>query len=338
VIMHSGLTRDPASGEMLGEDRVSGENAVGRLAATVPGIDVILYGHTHQELSGKTINGVLLAQAKYWGRSLAEADVEMEQSADGAWRVTAKTSRTIPVTAEVAADARITALAKPYHEGSEAWLAERVTRTEVEQSAELARVEGDALFSLIHGAQLEAGRADVSLATVSNTHVHFPAGAVTVRDLYALYPYENTLFTVEMTGAQLKEVLEHAASYYPAWPAKEGQHLRLPGYEVDTAEGVSYVIDLTQPAGLRIRALTFQDKPLEPGRKLRVAVNDYRYYGGGEYAMLRHLPILRRSTAGIRELVIDFARAKTQIPGSGKTNWRIEPREAREALRTEALR
>src|ERR1700693_5048729 len=61
VIMHSGLTRDPGSGEALMEDRITGENAVGTLAATVPGIDVILYGHTHLELSGKSINGDLLA-------------------------------------------------------------------------------------------------------------------------------------------------------------------------------------------------------------------------------------------------------------------------------------
>ena len=339
VIMHSGLSRHPTSGEPLAEDRITGENAAGALAEKVTGIDVIFYGHSHREFAGKSPNGVVLAQANYWGRSLAEADVEMERNEDGTWRVAKKSSLTIPVTSEVAADAQILAIAKPYHDGSEAWLAERVARTEVEQSSRLARIEADPLFSLIHSAQREAGSADVSLATMNSTHVSVAPGAVTVRDLFSLYPYENTLFTVEMSGALLKEVLEHAASFYPAWPAKPGEELRPPGYEVDAAEGVSYIIDLTQASGQRIRELTFNGKPLDPAQPLRVAVNDYRYYGGGGYTAFRGLPIVWRSRAGIRNLLIDYVTKRAPLLARETTkNWRIEPRAASEALRAEALR
>jgi len=58
-----------------------------------------------------------------------------------------------------------------------------------------------------------------------------------------------------MTGAQLKDALEHAASFFPAWPVPPGQNLWLPGYNADSAEGASNVIDLTQPVGQRIRDL-----------------------------------------------------------------------------------
>jgi 2',3'-cyclic-nucleotide 2'-phosphodiesterase (5'-nucleotidase family) len=88
---------------------------------------------------------------------------------------------------------------------------------------------------------------------------------------------------VEMTGAQLKDALEHAASFFPAWPSPVSERLKLPGYEADSAEGVSYVVDLTQPAGVRIRGLTYKGKPLDPAQKLRVAINNYRYTGGGGY-------------------------------------------------------
>lgn len=339
VIMHSGLTRDPNSGEPLMEDRVTGENAAGTLAATVPGIDVILYGHTHLELSGKSINGVLLAQAKYWGRSLAEADVEMEQSPEGSWRVAAKSSRTIPVTQEVAADAKIVALARPYEEATQAWLAKVVGRSSAELNAETARIETNPLLSLLQRAQKHAGQADVSLGTAFSTGVRFPAGAVTVRQIFSLYPYENTLFTVEMTGAQLKEALEHAASFFPAWPWKEGDAPRLPGYDADAAAGVEYVMDLSQPAGQRIRGLRFQGKPLAPSQKLNVAINHYRYYGGGGYSVYHGLPIVRRATAGIRDLLIEYVtKQEPEIQAGTAANWRIEPREAYEALRAEALR
>ena len=52
------------------------------MAEQIPGIDVIIYGHTHSELPEKIINGVLLTEAKYWGQSLARADVTMTKGAD----------------------------------------------------------------------------------------------------------------------------------------------------------------------------------------------------------------------------------------------------------------
>lgn len=338
VIMHSGLTRDPSSGEPLTEDRIAGENAVGALAATVPGIDVILYGHTHLELSGKSINGVLLAQAKNWGQSLAEADVEMEQKAEGAWRVVAKSSRTIPVTENVAVDQKIAALAQPYQQATQAWLGKVVAHSTAELNTETARIEANPLVALLQRAQMHAAGAEVSLAAAFSTGVHIPAGAVTVRQLCALYPYENTLFTVEMTGAQLREALEHAASLYPAWPWKASDRVRLPGYDADAAEGVEYAMDLSRPAGQRIRGLSYKGKPLDPAQKLNVAINHYRYYGGGGYSVFHGLHIVRRAAA-IRQILIDYVTNQEPEIGADTTaNWRIEPREAYEALRAEALR
>jgi 2',3'-cyclic-nucleotide 2'-phosphodiesterase/3'-nucleotidase len=339
VIMHSGLGRDPASGEAIAEDRVTGENAAGTLAATVPGIDVIFYGHTHLEMPEKIINGVLLAQAKNWGRSLAEADVELEQSVEGAWRVAAKTSRTIPVTAEMTADGQIAALAKSFKTATDAWLAKDVARSAVEQTTEFARSDEVSLLSLVHRTQLHAGDADVSLATIFNTRLRLAAGPVTVRDIFALYPYENSLFIVEMTGAQLKAALEHAASMFAGWPLAAGEKMRLPGYDYDTAEGVSYVIDLRQSTGQRIRELAYKGKPLAPEQKLRVAVNHYRYYGGGGYSVLHGLPIVYRSKTGVRELLIAYmTQHAVELPSDSVKSWRIEPREAYEAVRAEAER
>jgi 2',3'-cyclic-nucleotide 2'-phosphodiesterase / 3'-nucleotidase len=339
VIMHSGLRVDPKTGKPLADDRAPGENAVGDLAEKVPGIDLIFYGHTHLELAGQSLNKVLLAQANYWGRSLAEADVLMETSDKGDWRVIEKSSRTIPVTGETPADAKIVAMAQPYEDATQAWLGKVVGKVPVELTAETARIEATPLLSLLHRAQMRKAEADVSLATVFSTAVRFPAGNVTVRQIFSLYPYDNTLFTVEMTGAQLKEALEHSASFYPAWPQKEGEPIRLPGYEADSAEGVDYVMDLAQPAGQRIRDIVFHGSPLLPEQKIKVAINHYRYYGGGGFSVYRGLPIVRQSTVGIRELLADFVEKEApEISTESRANWRIEPREAFEALRAEAMR
>lgn len=332
VIMHSGLDRDPDTGQPLGPDQIAGENAAWELAEQVRGIDVIFFGHTHRELPEKFIHGVLLAQAKNWGGSLARADIEMERDPQGHWQVSSKHSHTIPVTESVAADPEISQLAEPYHQATQKYLDTPIATSEEALDGSTARYEDHPLVDLIHQVQMEYGHADVSLATMFFPGVQIPAGPVTVRQIAALYIYENTLYTVAMTGAQLKDALEHAASFFPAWPAPADTRLRLPGYNSDSAEGVSYVADLTQPAGARICDLTYHGKPLDPGQKLRVAINNYRYTGGGGYSVYRDLPILYRSPEEIRELLIEYLSRTKKISARADGNWKIVPAEALDAI------
>ncbi len=336
VIAHSGLGRDPDTGNSVSEDEISGENAIVALAEEVPDIDVILFGHTHLEVPEKFVHGVLLAQAKNWGQSLARVEVTLEHDASKHWRVTQKHSTTIRVTDAVPADPEILRLAEPYHRATQAYLDAPIAASAVAVDAATARYEDHPLLDLIHKVQLEAGHADVSLATMFYPGARIPAGKVTRREVASLYIYENTLYTVEMTGAQLKEALEHAASFFPAWPFKPGEPLHLPGYNADSAEGVSYTLDLTQPTGQRIRNLTYQGKPLDPGTKLRVAINNYRYTGGGHYDVYRGLPVVYRSAQEMRELLIEHVTRTGIIPTTANGNWKIMPDQAREAILRQA--
>jgi 2',3'-cyclic-nucleotide 2'-phosphodiesterase (5'-nucleotidase family) len=332
VIMHSGLDRNPDTGTIDSEIPINGENAAWELAEQVPGIDVIFFGHTHRELPEKIVNGVLLAQARNWGQSLARADIAMTRDAEGHWEVASKHSKTIPVTADVLADPAISKLAEPYQEATERYLDTPIATSKKELSSAHSRYEDDPLVDLIHKVQLEAGHADVSMATMFNPSVKIAAGPVTVREAAALYIYENTLYVVEMTGAQLKDALEHAASFFPAWPVPEGKEITLPGYNADSAEGVSYVIDLREPVGQRIHDLAYKGKLLELSQRLRVAINNYRYTGGGKYSAYQGLPLAYQSSDEIRELLIEYLTRTKKIPTVTDGNWKIEPPEAVAAI------
>ncbi|HEU5410203.1 MAG TPA: 5'-nucleotidase C-terminal domain-containing protein [Candidatus Acidoferrales bacterium] len=346
VIMHSGLDRNPQTGQMFPGQETNGENAAWELAEQVPGIDVIFYGHTHQEMPKLVVNGVLMAQAKNWGGSLARADVTMQRDASGKWTVVSKESQTIRSTAQIPEDAAIVRLLQPYEKKVEAYLNTPIATAKENMSGELARYEDEPLVDAIQRAQMEYAHADVSLATMFIPSTRVAAGTVTIRDAFGVYPYENTLYAVEMTGAQLKDALEHAASFYPAWPFPPGKRVRLPGYNADSAEGVSYEMDLTKPVGSRIVNLEFQGKPLEPSQKLRVAVNNYRYTGGGGYSVFsdgastlsgfKPLPVAYRSEQEIRDLLIDYLREVKTIPRADG-NWRIVPDEARKAIEAQAI-
>jgi SAM-dependent methyltransferase len=130
--------------------------------------------------------------------------------------------------------------------------------------------------------------------------------------------------------------LEPPASFYTSWPVAGGAELKLPGYNADSAKGVSYEIDLTKPVGERVQDLTFRGKPLDVSQKLRVAINNYRYTGGGGYSVYQGLPILEQPGVEIRDLLIDYLTRTGKIPPSADGNWKIVPPEAVAAMEKQA--
>ncbi len=328
VAMHMGLEEDILTGAPH-PGQIENENAAVRIAREVPGIDLILMGHTHREVPSLTINGVLLSQAGRWGEFLSRTTILLERDEpDTPWRVVGKTATTHPINDQVPPDPRILEITQAAHDATEAWLNEPIGTAERTLSAENSRIEDTAIIDLIHRVQLEAGDADVSLAASFNTAARIPEGEITIRDLAGLYVYENTLVVVELTGAQLKAALEHAARYFlPGRPGAEARDFidpSIPGYNFDTAEGVDYVIDLNRGPGDRIVDLTFQGRRLDPDRKLKVAINNYRHNGGGDYTMFQDAKVLSRSNVGVRDLIVQWVMAHPgELPTEPSGNWRI---------------
>ncbi len=334
LIIHSGLGRDPVSGERE-EELYPEEDRVWDIAEQAPGLDAIFFGHSHQELPGKVVNGVLLVQAKNWAQSVAEAEFVLTRTEER-WQVTQKSGRLVPMDASIAADPEILELTRAAHERTEQYLNTVLGRIDTELAARTGRVEDTPLVELIQRAQLLYGRADVSLAALFSTATRWEPGPLTLRDVYRLYFYDNKLYTVEITGAQLKQALEYSARSFNTYPWPEGgsPFAAGPGYNYDMAEGVSYQIDVSRPPGDRIANLQFQGAPLDPGRKLRLALNSYRWSGGGRYDMLRHAKVVEEAGKEVRELIVDYllAQQDKNFKLSADSNWEIIPAEAREAL------
>lgn len=328
IAMHMGLEEDILSGTPT-PGQLPGENAAVRIAREVPGIDLILMGHTHREVPSLDINGVLLSQAGRWGEFLSRTTLMLERGEPTEpWQVIGKTATTHPITDEVPANPQILKLSEDTFAAAEEWLNRPIGFSQGALSAARSRLEDTAIMDLIHQVQLDAGEADVSLAASFTTEARLPGGELTVRDIASLYIYDNTLVVVELTGAQLKEILEYSAQYFgparPGLPAQAAVNPAVLGYNFDMAEGVDYVIDLGRPTGERITGLSFRGRPLRDGQKLRVAINNYRENGGGGYPVFADAPVLRRSNVGIRELIINWVRTNADIPMQPNNNWRIE--------------
>jgi 2',3'-cyclic-nucleotide 2'-phosphodiesterase (5'-nucleotidase family) len=326
VTMHMGLEEDLRTG-IPNPGQVRFENQALAIARQVPGVDLILMGHTHRDVPAVTVNGVLLAQANLWGRHLARADIYLERGADNRWRVAAKQARTVPVLSETAVDPEIAAIAAPYDSEARAWLSRPIGESAQELTALQARVSDTALVDLVQRVQLEYGQADISMAAVFNRQARVPKGRVSVRDIAGLYIYDNTLVVLEVTGQQLLAALEHSARFFRDYePGRTPAELvdeRIADYNFDQAEGVSYDIDITRPAGQRIRNLRFKGAPVSPSQTFRLATNNYRVSGGGGYTMYRDARVVARSSQEIREMIIDWVEKGGQIPTAPSNNWRI---------------
>jgi 2',3'-cyclic-nucleotide 2'-phosphodiesterase/3'-nucleotidase len=174
-----------------------------------------------------------------------------------------------------------------------------------------------------------------------NPRVRFPKGTITVRQVAALYVYDNELYVIEGDGKMLKAALENAARYYLSCPDAACSHgplvnSKVIGFNYDMAQGVEYEIDLTQPEGSRIRNLRFRGKPLEDDQPLRIAVNNYRAGGSAGYRMFRDAKILWKSGEEIRNLIIEYYTEHKTLPAQADGNWRIVPESARKLLETES--
>lgn len=324
VAMHMGLERNLATGT-ASLSNVPNENRAIAIAEGVPGIDLILMGHTHVEVPALVINGVLLAQADLWGERLVRADLDFSRDGSGPWRLVAKGTQSLPMS-RVEPDPAVLALARPCQEETERWLTQPIG-TCGRTIDERAIFSDSALLDLVQRVQLEAGGADVSLASVFNPQARIAAGPVTVRELAALYGYDNTLVVLRATGAQLKEALEFSARFFlPYQPGRTLNQLVNPavfGFNFDKAAGVTYEIDVRRPYGERIRHLAFHGRPLDPGQTIRLALNNYRAAGGGGYRMFQGDPVLFRSAIQIRDLIIDWVEKHRSVPTEPLGNWRI---------------
>jgi 2',3'-cyclic-nucleotide 2'-phosphodiesterase/3'-nucleotidase len=356
VAMHMGLERDLRTGE-VNPGQQPHENEALAIAERVPGIDVILMGHTHREVPALTLdaarmqnlyalspkvtnekeaarmpsgNSVLLTQANSWGKHVARVDLYLEKRLKGgSWQVTSKAARTIPVTDKIEADQEIAKIGEPYDRETQEWLSRVIGESDAELTAEQARFGDTAILDLVQRVQLEAGGADVSMVASFNDRARINKGPVTVRDIAGLYVYENTLVVIEVTGQQLKDALEHSAKYFRAYePGKTPAELadeKIPGYQFDIAEGVTYDLDISKPFGQRIQNLRYRGQPLNPTQKLKLAINNYRANGGGRYVMYKDAPVVLRSSQEIRELIIDWVEKNRRIPTEPTNNWRLLP-------------
>ena len=367
----------PHSGFEFGETVFFGENTVARLAE-LPGIDAILFGHSHGEFPGRffnkhrkvdlergTINGVPATMPGFWGNHLGVVDLVIER-AEGRWKVTDGRAHIRPVydratrKAVAAADPMVLELIRAEHEGTLAHMRAEVATTAVPIHSYFAQVADDPSVQIVSLAQLAyarkalAGTPHAALPLLSAAapfktggrggvgyYTDIPAGPIALRNVADLYIYPNTVKVVRITGAQVREWLEHAAGHYkrinPDGPPEQDLiNADFPSYNFDVIDGVSYRIDVTQPARYdrasklvapdtrRIIDLRFDGQPVDDKAWFGVVTNNYRASGGGAFPGLDGSNIVLDAPDENREALVQYLQASKRINPAADGNWRIQ--------------
>ncbi len=317
IAMHSGLGTLPgAAGD---------ENAALRLADQVTGLDGILTGHTHRPVVTRH-KGVPILQAHMHGLALGVLDLQLRKE-QGAWRVTSSEANLMKPTEDTPLDPEVLALTAELREGTRTYLDTFATQLQVDLDTRFARMEDTAVMQLLHRQMREATGAQLSAMAAFNTRWSIPKGPTSVRQWYALLPYENRLARIRITGAQLRAYLEHAATYYNRAYEAELLSGRLGGWDFDMVEGVSYVLDLMKQPGQRIANLRFQGAPVREDQSFTLALTSYRLRGGGGYMEAigwKGEPELVTAEPH-RNLFLDRVLASPTLNVAPDHNWRTLP-------------
>jgi 2',3'-cyclic-nucleotide 2'-phosphodiesterase/3'-nucleotidase len=172
-------------------------------------------------------------------------------------------------------------------------------------------------------------------------YTNIPKGTIAIKNVADLYVYPNTVHAVMVNGAELKEWLEWSAGQFNQIdPAKGGQqqliNMDFPTYNFDVIDGVTYQIDVTQPAkydgkaavvnasASRIKNLSFEGKPVDPAQKFIVATNNYRA-SSSKLANPDGKRIVLAAPDENRQVIIDYIRENKTINPTADGNWSLAP-------------
>ena len=273
------------------------ENPTMALFSTLEGVDLVFGAHDHKPVA-VTADSIALVNSgshcRYLGQGIVNVTVK-----DG--KVVSKSSDASLITVDPEKnDATMKqAFAKEF-ENVKAFTMREVGQLTIPLHTVDAYTGMSDYINFIHTLSLEASKAQVSFAAPLTYDGSVAAGTVIYNDLFTIYPYENQLFTLKMTGREIKGVLE---SSYDNWintynsrgghvlkiknasdprTGQEGWSFIARSYNFDSAGGINYEVDITKPVGSRINILSMADgSAFSLDDWYTVAMTSYRANGGG---------------------------------------------------------
>ena len=335
------------------------ENASKLVAEQVPGFDVVFVGHDHHGWNKMITNWagkeVLLLGPTSRARNVAVANIELKLN-----KVTNQYRKSMA--GEIVAmndfipDMAFMEKFSGALESGKTYVESPVGRFTKTINSSDAMFGDSPLIDLIHQVQLELTGAQISFAAPLSFDMQIDEGEFYVRDMFKLYRFENLLYTMELSGQEIKDFLEYSCNLWFNQMENENDHLlkfkknedgslvksrqgnvfQLENayYNFDSGEGIVYITDVTRPYGKRVNITSLADgTPFDLNKKYTVALNSYRGNGGGNHLVagskirqeLLQDRIINTTEKDLRFHMMEWLEEKGEITPVANNNWKILP-------------
>ena len=326
------------------------EDATKKVAEEVEGFDVIFFGHDHTEHNSTLSNGVLCLDPSCNAIKVAQATIQCS-FINGHWAITRKQGEIIDITKETVDEDYVKHF-QPQIDSIRQFVEQPIGTFLTSMSSRDAFFGTAAFVDYIHDLQLEHTGADVSFNAPLQFDTEVRKGTVYMSDMFKLYRYENQIYTLRMTGREIRQHLEMSYNLWvntmrtpddhimlladQSWDDKQRMGFKNLTFNFDSAAGIDYEVDVTKPDGQKVRILRFSDgRPFEEDRWYRVAMNSYRGNGGGELLVrgagisMDSIPsrIIYMSPRDQRYYLTEKIRQEGDVTPQAHHNWRFVPAE-----------
>lgn len=326
------------------------EDASAEIAERIPGFDIIMMGHDHRRFCGKIANAqgdsVLLINPANNGRTVG--DIEICLTVDEDKVVRKSIQGTLTDMDKLQPSQEFMAQFTPQYQAVKTFVSEKVGTFTETISTRPAYFGPSAFIDFIHSLQLDLTGADISFAAPLSFDAEIKEGDIRISDMFNLYKYENMLYTMELTGKEIKGFLEESYAIWTNQMQSADDHLLLlterkdgngytftnPSFNFDSAAGIIYTVDVTKPAGQKITIQSLANgEPFDLNKTYRVALNSYRGNGGGELLTKgAGIPqdqlkdrIVNATEKDLRYYMIQYIKDKKALSPQPLNQWKMIP-------------
>jgi 5'-nucleotidase len=294
-------------------DKVNCDGLEGPIVGIVkrldPAIRLVITGHSHKGYLCK-VDGRTVTQADAMGHLLSRIKMTVEPDTGRVDDI--QVSNVVMTPSAFTPDAQMGAYLRDVRARSALVLAKPVAQIATNN---VARKEGESgespLGDVIADSEVAATRDQgVQLGFMNPGGIRKDLeaggnGVVSFGQAQAVLPFGNTLVILDLTGAQLRTVLEQQ------WDRPNNDQ-----YMLQVSRGLSYSWDSSRPAGQRLvpGSLKVEGKPVEEGKTYRIVANNFLADGGDNFPVLAKG--VNRLDTGMRDLDALIAFLK-QNPGTG---------------------
>ena len=325
------------------------DTGVADLVNNVEGIDVIIAGHMHKNVSSETIKDTVVTEPHRYGTVVSEVDLTFDVDKDGKVKLLSKTAKTVPVK-DYEADPEIVEIYKPYHEElrrlNNVTIGQSVTDMvpqERKHGVSVSFLQDTGLSSLITDVERYYSKADVVSFAFDHEKARMDKGDIKKKDIIFNYRYAGGDVTVyEVTGKQLKDYMNWSANYFDTIQPGDTEYRynaerkKSKYVTFDIFGGVSYNIDLRKPSGEKIVDLKLADgTPVTDDMKIKLGMNSYRFgqmtkkggiWEGQQIPTLWESKVAMGQEKGtIQNMMIDYITnvKKGKVEGVSHNHWKI---------------